>query len=172
MLIPIIRHGFTFWEAPHSTKPPLPDMDEPDEDRPTPRRRPRPDATPEQIARWERRRAERAALKVRRQTLLEIPIEIPSTLKVIQEAVMNSFGLKPNEFFSRSREDRNALPRIASMFLCRNLTDYPPELIGQAHGKHRATVIHSCERCEDLCETNPDYRARVDQAEAAAIRGA
>ena len=170
MLTPVIRYGFTFWEAPRSTQPPLPDMDEPDEDRPTPRRR-KPDSTPEQIARWERRRAERAALKVRRQTLLEIPIEIPSTLKVIQEAVMNSFGLKPNEFFSLSREDRTALPRIASMFLCRNLTDYPIQIIGQAHGKHHGTVVHACERCEDLCETNPDYRARVDQAEAA-IRGA
>ena len=168
MLTPVIRHGFTFWEAPRSTQPPLPDMDEPAEDRPAPRLKPA--ATPEGIARWERRRAEKAALEQRRQTLLEIPIEIPSTLKVIQEAVMNSFGIKPNDFFSRSREDRTALPRIASMALCRELTSHSLEEIAQAHGKHHGTVLHACERFEDLRETDPEYRSRAEQAEAA-VRG-
>ena len=168
MLIPVIRHGFTFWEAPRSTQPPLPDIEEPAEDRPTPRRRP--PATPEAIAKWERRRAQKAALEQRRNTLLAIPIEIPSTLKVIQEAVMNSFGIKPTEFFSRSREDRVALPRIASMALCREHTNHSLEIIAQAHGKDHGTVVYACERFEDLCESDQEYRARAEQAEDA-IRG-
>jgi chromosomal replication initiation ATPase DnaA len=168
MLIPITRHGFTFWEAPRSTHPPLPDLDEPEE-------KSRQlcasiDITAEAIGRRDRNRAYRETLKEKANQPAQIPIEIPSTLKVIQDAVMTSFGIQPHEFFSNSKANRVALPRIASMALSRELTDHSLKVIGQAHGKDHGTVLHACERFEDLRETDPEYRARAEQAETA-IRG-
>jgi chromosomal replication initiation ATPase DnaA len=168
MLTPIIRHGFTFWEAPRSTHPPLPDLEEP-EGTPARLRMP-PDMNPEAIAKREANRAYRESLKTRANQA-HIPIEIPSTLKAIQDAVMASFGVQPHEFFSNSKANKVALPRIASMALCRELTDHSLKVIGQAHGKDHGTVLHACERFEDLREVDAEYRARAEQAETR-IRGA
>jgi hypothetical protein len=168
MLIPVIRHGFTFWEAPRSTQPPLPDLDEPPPSKPLRLDMPR-DSSPEAIAKRESNKAYRESLKTR-VNQVEIPIEIPSTLKAIQDAVMASFGVQPHEFFSSSKANRVALPRIASMALCRELTKYPLKEIGRVHGKDHGTVLHACERFEDLRTVDPDYSARAEQAEFA-IRG-
>lgn len=170
MLTPVIRHGFTFWEAPRCPNPPLPELEPPDEDKPLRIVKPR-DLTPEAIAKRESNRAYRETLKERAKKPVEIPIEIPSTLKAIQDAVMASFGIQPHEFFSASKANRVALPRIASMALCRELTKYPLKEIGRVHGKDHGTVLHACERFEDLRNVDPDYSARADQAEFA-IRGA
>src|SRR5688572_24875309 len=168
MLIPVTRHGFTFWEAPRSTQPPLPDLEEPE---PKPVRTPTPrEITPEAIAKREANRAYRESLKARANQV-QIPIEIPSTLKAIQDAVMASFGIQPHEFFADSKANKVALPRIASMALCRELTDHSLKVIGQAHGKDHGTVLHACERFEDLREVDANYRARAEQAETL-IRGA
>jgi chromosomal replication initiation ATPase DnaA len=57
------------------------------------------------------------------------------------------------------------------MALCRELTNYPLKEIGRVHGKDHGTVLHACERFEDLRTVDPDYCARAEQAETA-IRGA
>lgn len=170
MLKPVIRHGFTFWEAPRSPHPPLPDLEEPAEDKPIRGSKPT-DTESETIERRERNRAYRESLKQRANQPVEIPIEIPSTLKVIQDAVMASFGIQPHEFFSRCKANRVALPRIASMALCRELTDHSLKTIGKAHGKDHGAVLHACERFEDLRQVDAEYCARAEKAETA-LRGA
>lgn len=169
MLTPVIRHGFTFWEAPRSPHPPLPDLDDPPEDKPIRQHSSR-EMSAEAIAKREANHAYRQSLKQRANAPVQIPIQIPSTLKVIQEAVMASFGIQPHEFFSNSKANRVALPRIASMALSRNLTDHSLKEIGLAHGKDHGTVLHACERFEDLRNVDPDYSACADQAETL-IRG-
>lgn len=167
MLTPVIRHGFTFWEAPRSTQPPLPELEEP-ESKPFRIRMPR-DITPAAIAKREANRAYRESLKARA-SQAQIPIQIPSTLKAIQDAVMATFGIQPHEFFSSSKANRVALPRIASMALCRELTKYPLKEIGRVHGKDHGTVLHACERFEDLRNVDPEYSERAYKAETL-IRG-
>jgi chromosomal replication initiation ATPase DnaA len=170
MLTPVIRHGFTFWEAPRCPNPPLPELDPPDEDKPL-RIVNLLDTSPEAVARRERNRTYREILKERANQPVQIPIEIPSTLKAIQEAVMAYFGVQPTEFFSNSKANRVALPRIASMALCRELTNHSLKEIGRVHGKDHGTVLHACERFEDLREVDAEYRTRAEKAETA-IRGA
>ncbi|OOR88182.1 chromosomal replication initiator protein DnaA [Moraxella caviae] len=82
----------------------------------------------------------------------------------IREVVAEYYGVSSRDLIGKKRARNIARPRQMAMALTRELTrDSFPE-IGQAFGgRDHTTVMHACEKVQELCETDPlfykDYTA-------------
>ncbi len=73
-----------------------------------------------------------------------------TTVRDIQEATCQTFGLTLDELLSATRTRRVAWPRQVAMYLARELTDGTLPAIGQAFGgRNHATVLHACQRAKE-----------------------
>jgi len=73
-----------------------------------------------------------------------------TTVREIQEATCQAFGLTLEELLSATRTRRVAWPRQVAMYLARELTDGTLPAIGQAFGgRNHATVLHACQRTKE-----------------------
>jgi chromosomal replication initiator protein len=85
------------------------------------------------------------------------------SVRDIQDAVCNAFGLSHSELVSTSKVARVAWPRQVGMFLSRELTDQTLPTIGRHFGgRNHATVLHACKRTNERMQRDPDVRATVD----------
>jgi chromosomal replication initiator protein len=83
------------------------------------------------------------------------------TIKEIQRAVCDRYGLDINELLSDRRDRCYTYPRQVAMWLSRKLTANSLPGIGRRFGnRDHTTVLHAFRKIEDLRQTDPDaYRA-------------
>ena len=77
------------------------------------------------------------------------------TIRQIQDAVAQMFGLSIEELRTESRSRNVALPRQIAIYLAKQLTDASlPEIGRQFGGKHHTTVMHSVAKIHQLRATD------------------
>ncbi|MEO0099112.1 MAG: chromosomal replication initiator protein DnaA [candidate division WOR-3 bacterium] len=82
----------------------------------------------------------------------------------IIEEVINEFSISKKELFSSSRTKRVALPRQVAMYLFRKLLALPLKEIGAIfNGKDHTTVIHACEKIEEMMKENRELANRIEK---------
>ena len=78
------------------------------------------------------------------------------TIRQVQDAVAQMFGLSTEELRAESRSRDVALPRQMAMYLAKSMTDASLSEIGrQFGGKHDTTVMHSIAKIHQLRATDP-----------------
>ncbi len=82
----------------------------------------------------------------------------------IIEEVINEFSISKKEMFSSNRTKRVALPRQVAMYLFRRLLSLPLKEIGAIfNGKDHTTVIHACEKIEEMIKENRELANRIER---------
>jgi chromosomal replication initiator protein len=87
-------------------------------------------------------------------------------LKSIIQAVATEFGIPHALLTSQTRKKNVAEPRHAAMYLARQLTDNSLYTIGLAFNRDYSTAIHSIKRTEQVMETDPAFRTRIEKIRA------
>jgi chromosomal replication initiator protein len=89
--------------------------------------------------------------------LYPAPPSAPQTVKDVQAATCEAFGLSLTELVSPGRTARLAWPRQIAMYLSRELTDQTLPAIGRAFGnRNHSTVMHACQRTAERIAEDPD----------------
>lgn len=71
------------------------------------------------------------------------------TPEKIKKTVCRHFGIDVRDMESAKRSSQIAYPRQIAMYLCRSMTEYSYEKIGQVFGnRHYSTVMHACEKIQ------------------------
>ena len=84
-------------------------------------------------------------------------------IRRIQKTVADFYKISFEDMKSKKRNPNLVVPRQVAMYLCKTLTDETLERIGlEFSGKNHATVIHSCNKIENLIKTNPDMKKTID----------
>ena len=85
------------------------------------------------------------------------------TIKAIQDAVADLFGLSVGELRTESRSRDVALPRQIAMYLAKQLTDASlPEIGRQFGGKHQTSVMHSIAKIHQLRATDAGLNRTIE----------
>jgi len=85
------------------------------------------------------------------------------TIKAIQDAVAQMFGLSTEELRTESRSRDVAFPRQIAMYLAKQLTDASLSEIGQEFGgKHHTTVMHSIAKIHQLRATDAGLNRTIE----------
>jgi chromosomal replication initiator protein len=86
------------------------------------------------------------------------------SFEAITTVVASEFGIEPCELRSRSRQPGLIVPRQCAMFLAKELTGRPLELIGHYFGdRSHTTVSHSLSRLKELLPTAPTLRQQIQR---------
>jgi chromosomal replication initiator protein len=86
----------------------------------------------------------------------------PSTVRRIQEATAEAFGLDEQALLARDRTPRVAFPRQVAMYLARELTDEALPAIGRDFGgRNHTTVLHAWKRVSELVDKPGEKRETV-----------
>ncbi|MGI6168415.1 MAG: chromosomal replication initiator protein DnaA [Christensenellales bacterium] len=81
------------------------------------------------------------------------------TIPVIQQVVAEYYDMPVYNFKSKKRTKDIAFPRQIAMYICRNLTDTPLLLIGEAFGgRDHSTVMYACDKIEQMIKEDSDLR--------------
>jgi chromosomal replication initiator protein len=89
------------------------------------------------------------------------------TIEQIQKAVSTANKLTVEQLISKSNTRQLSFPRQIAMYLCKKLTKHSYPEIGRAFGgKHHTTVIHSCEKIQALCLTDPSVQRQITSLSA------
>jgi chromosomal replication initiator protein len=87
----------------------------------------------------------------------------PTSL-AIQAAVAAFYNVSTTELISPSRESRIAWPRQVAIYLTRELTADPLQIIGEAFGgRNHATVLHACKRVTQRLAVDNQARSDLQQ---------
>jgi len=79
----------------------------------------------------------------------------------IQQMVCKYFGIPYDELLAKNRKQPIVEARQITMYLAKKFTKNSLKSIGEHFsGKDHTTVIHSCQKVEDLLHTDPAYRER------------
>ena len=85
------------------------------------------------------------------------------TVGHIQAIVASHYNLAVSDLVSSSRAARVAWPRQVAIYLTRELTGTPLQLIGDAFGgRNHATVLHACKRVSDRLTTDQNAGVELD----------
>jgi chromosomal replication initiator protein len=76
------------------------------------------------------------------------------TIRHIQDAVAQMFGLSTEELRTESRSRDVTLPRQIAMYLSKQMTDASLSKIGREFDKHQSTVMHSIAKIHQLRATD------------------
>jgi hypothetical protein len=80
------------------------------------------------------------------------------TIRQVQDAVSQMFGLSTEELRTKSRSRDVVLPRQVAMYLAKQLTQASLPEIGQEFGgKHQTSVMHSISRIHHLRTLTPEW---------------
>lgn len=86
------------------------------------------------------------------------------TVELIQKKVVEYFDIRLSDMTTKRRTQAIAHPRQIAMYLCRNLTDFSLPQIGEAFGgRDHTTVLHACEKIQQLLKTNSNTRNLLNQ---------
>jgi chromosomal replication initiator protein len=85
------------------------------------------------------------------------------TIRQIQDAVAQMFGLSTEELRTEGRSRNVAFPRQIAMYLAKQLTDASLPEIGQEFGgKHSTTVMHSIAKIHQLRAIDPQTTKAIE----------
>jgi chromosomal replication initiator protein len=77
--------------------------------------------------------------------------------------VAREFRLPLEELQSRSREQRITFARQLAMFVCREITGAPFELIGQHFNRDHSTAVHAHRLIERRLAREPGFRVLIEK---------
>ncbi|MFH1856200.1 MAG: chromosomal replication initiator protein DnaA [Candidatus Omnitrophota bacterium] len=96
--------------------------------------------------------------EVLKETLLQEE-EKRITIEAIQKKVAEYFDIRLSDMTTKRRTQAIAYPRQIAMYLTRNLTDFSLPKIGEAFGgRDHTTVLHACEKLQQLLKTNTNTK--------------
>jgi chromosomal replication initiator protein len=84
------------------------------------------------------------------------------TIRQIQDAVAQMFGLSTEELRTENRSREVAFPRQVAMYLSKQMTDASLSEIGQEFGKHQSTVMHSIARIHQVRSTDEGLNRTIE----------
>lgn len=86
------------------------------------------------------------------------------TMERISRYVATHYKLTVDEMKSKSNSRAIAFPRQVAMYLCKRLTKHSfPEIGREFGGKHHTTVMHSCEKIEQLVKDDRVFHNTVSE---------
>ncbi|MCL1814206.1 MAG: chromosomal replication initiator protein DnaA [Treponema sp.] len=98
-------------------------------------------------------------LEIAQQRLKDVfasPRQSNISIEIIQRVTADKFHLSSNELKGKKRTQSIVYPRQIAMYICREITEYTTTEIGQEFGgRDHTTVMHSCQKIEDLIRTDP-----------------
>ncbi|MDR0447217.1 MAG: chromosomal replication initiator protein DnaA [Treponema sp.] len=98
-------------------------------------------------------------LEIAQQRLKDVfasPRQSNISIEIIQRVTAEKFHLSLNDLKGKKRTQSIVYPRQLAMFVCREITEYTTTEIGQHFGgRDHTTVMHSCQKIEDLVRTDP-----------------
>ena len=96
------------------------------------------------------------------------PVSSPLSVRTIQRAVCQHYGVTFVDLMSNRRTRALALPRQVAVWLCRKLTTRSLPAIGQQFGgRDHTTMLHAARRIDELRQTDAAMQARLDAFVAA-----
>ncbi len=107
------------------------------------------------------------SVEMARVVLRDIIDDTPSRIEVsdIQEAIAEHFDLDVHLLSDKTRKRYVAEARQLAMYFSKRFTDHTLKEIGlRFGGRDPSTVIHACQRIEDLMETGAAFLAQVEEA--------
>ena len=85
------------------------------------------------------------------------------TPELIIEIVADHFGITPEDILSKKRNASIVYPRQIAMYLCRQMTTVPLQLIGKALGnKDHTTIMYGADKIAKEVITNEYTKSTVD----------
>jgi len=89
--------------------------------------------------------------------------ERPSSVRRIQEATAEEFGISADDLLARDRTPKIAFARQVAMYLARELTDQGLPALGREFGgRNHSTVLHAWKRVSELVDKPGEKRETVD----------
>lgn len=86
------------------------------------------------------------------------------SLEMIMSAVAEYYNITVSELKSTRRNQTIVLPRQISMYLARKLTRHSLPTIGNSFGgRDHTTVLHSCNKIENLLNVNKEIKFAIDK---------
>jgi chromosomal replication initiator protein len=95
-----------------------------------------------------------------------IDAERPEGLSMerIAKVVASHYKLTVDEMMSKSNSRAIAFPRQIAMYLCKRLTKHSfPEIGREFGGKHHTTVMHSCEKIDQLTKDDRVFHNTISE---------
>lgn len=89
------------------------------------------------------------------------------TLTEIVRIVAAQFDVPVSTLRTRSRSQAAVLPRQCAMYLARELTDASQQTIGKFFDRDHSTVVHACQRIDELLTDDPAVRQHLSQSRLA-----
>jgi len=81
----------------------------------------------------------------------------------IQRCVSRHFGVSEESLRGKRRTDTIAFPRQVGMYITRSITELSLADIGAKFGgRDHTTVLHACQKIENLMQTDRDLRVTVE----------
>jgi chromosomal replication initiator protein len=71
------------------------------------------------------------------------------------------FSLSPNDLKGKKRSQHIVFPRQLAMYISRTITEFSTTEIGQDFGRDHTTVMHSCQKIEDLIKVDPTLESTI-----------
>lgn len=84
------------------------------------------------------------------------------TISTIKKLVSKQFNVTVNDLVSRSRKQNIVRPRNIAMYLARNYTDSPLQVIGKAFNRYHATVLHSIGKIESGIKKDITIKKQIE----------
>jgi chromosomal replication initiator protein len=84
------------------------------------------------------------------------------SIDIIQRGVAEHYQLTPSDLKGKKRSKSIVLPRQLAMYISRKLTEFSTIEIGQSFGgRDHTTVLHSCDRIENIMRSDPKFDLEV-----------
>lgn len=88
------------------------------------------------------------------------------TIQDIQKLVSEEYNIRIEDFAARKRTQSIAFPRQIAMYLSRKLTELSLPKIGEEFGgRDHTTVMHACNKIEELIEKDPEFKNTIKNLE-------
>jgi chromosomal replication initiator protein len=86
------------------------------------------------------------------------------SMEIIQKVVAEEYHLSPNDLKGKKRTQSIVYPRQLAMYIIREITEYTTTEIGQAFGgRDHTTVMHACQKIENLVQSDPSIDSTVQR---------
>lgn len=88
------------------------------------------------------------------------------TIEAIQNLVAEHFQVPVKCLSEEGRKRSLVVPRHIAIYLCKQLTNHSLKAIGKAFGgRDHSTILYSCRTVQDMMDTDPAFRANVEELE-------
>ncbi|MCL1817445.1 MAG: chromosomal replication initiator protein DnaA [Spirochaetaceae bacterium] len=93
--------------------------------------------------------------------LFSSPQEKKVTIDIIKRTVADYYDISFGDLSAKKRTKALSDPRQVAMYICRQITEYAFEEIGQEFGKNYSTVMHACGRIKDKMKSDPTLEGLI-----------